>query len=1592
MFPLENEEAYLLTRLFGVFGWAAVMLAVMGCAGPGAPFEGEGEEQLGEGVSAHQGVSVGGTEVFADIVAIDQMYLYDRFGTFNPAGMVYALMRDVVAADPTMPIGPGNAMLRPGKRPRPLVLRVNVGDTLYISFTNWLRPGEPLPARSPTTRRASIHVDGLQILDIGSLGGNVGQNASSLAAPGETVTYELYADREGAFLMHSAGTMPGGEGLGPGLRQINQGLFGAINVEPPGAIAYRSQVTGAELAAASLQPPNPDGTPRIDYDALDANGDPILRMTSDAGEIVHGDLNAIITGFDATEAGPPSSVAVGHYREFTVMFHDELGAVQAFPELRVNPNFHGVIDGFGVNYGAAGLGAEVLANRKRLGPTKDCVECKFEEFFLSSWANGDPALNVERDEAGNAVQALYPDDPSNVHHGYLGDPVRFRNLHAGPRETHVFHLHAHQWLQAPNNDDGSYLDSQSIGPGAAFTYDINYGGGGNRNLTAGDAIFHCHLYPHFVQGMWGLWRNHDVFEAGTADRSLPDGEIAAGTPTPAVVPIPGVAMAPIPTYAPTSIPLPGGGAAMRPPMPGYPFYIAALAGHRPPQPPRDMEHDGGLPRHLITSVPPGGAEFGNRGIFDVQIHEANIKLLPANGTGAESAASEFHAGQFPGGVPATTLYGFAARGYPAFTSDGAPALFLVNGQPPAPGAPYADPCPPGAPVRTYRAAYVQLDGTVNGAGWHDPQMRTMVLEADVQATLDGTRPPEPLFIRARSGECVVFHGTNTLPGALEADDFQIFTPTEVIGQHIHLVKFDVTSSDGGANGFNYEDGTLAATEVVSRINAANALGGAFAADGALGESGPRVTLAAKTHPRLSSAPLGAQTTTQRWFADPVVNALGQDRTLGTAFTHDHFAPSSHQHHGLYAGLVIEPAGSTWRDPETGQLFGARSDGGPTSYRADILFPSGDQRRPFREYNLSFADYAIVYDECGNPVNPPTAMAAPLPLAVTHRPGASPEVISWRDPGTQVINYRNEPIPLRIAQRSCATGAVAQKPGAAGEMHNVFSSSVHGDPFTPLLRAYEGDRTLVRLIQGAQGEQHVFSMHGKKWLKEVSDPDSGFSNGQTIGVSEHMEFASAEDGVSVKNSSGGLDYLYESAATEDLWDGMWGLMRVHGAPVPDLRPLPGSSAPTVPADQAKVCPPLGNVRKYVVHAITAKGNLPGDRLTYNQEFGLFDPDAILLVDQQDLAAVRAGLRAPEPLILRAAAGECVEVTLVNELPPEPPKTPHWNYNFPIVDGFNTNQVRSSNRVSLHPQLVAYDVATSDGTNVGQNDDQTVGPGETRTYTWYAGEVSVTPLGGVERRPVELGAINLKDMADVVNHGMHGAIGALIVEPQGAVWHLKSGTRSHCWVQYKDKDGVDRWFRELVLLYQDEVALHTEDLRFRCVDPSLNCGTAVRNIAGTDDADGSGQKAFNYRTEPIWARLGLPPETRLGTLNNLDLGDVFSSAVHGDPATPLFTVGVYDTLRVRVLHPSGHRRQHAFSLWGAEWAHNPWAEGSGSRFMGPNTKSFAIGTQSGIGPMTAWNINPFFRAGGKFSVTGDRLYVEQPSFGLAGGLWGLVRVTP
>ncbi len=1284
--------------------------------------------------------------VVADVVAIDHPMVFNRLGAQNVNWMMYALRHDIIDLKTQYPLNytalgeelfksalsrndSRDIALRPDLRPRPLVLRVAAGAHLRVRFSNLLElqavpphasrgnpytsDPDPLPgvdhplehaAKDPAgtpgdqrifqiddqveSRAVGFHPQGLQLVDSSADdSSDVGRNASSLVAPGQTVEYCFHAPDEGGFLVTNDGAVFGGEGSAG---DTGVGLFGSVAVQPQRARFFRGQVTEEEMRLAT-RGATADGQPVIDYDAVYPDdcpngiwcsegkaGMPILDMLM-KGRIVHGDINAIVVGPNGDGSFPAKTYpleSVGKrnptlpnrlepFREFVSIFHDENAATQAYPYFFGHPELghtlHGVRDAFMINYGSGGIGAEIIANRLQTGPMNDCIDCAYEEFFLSAFAVGDPAMLVDKpanlatglcqpeyialdasghlnatyaaerakhcaftadggapdwrnktDRAGNplwtATTAYYPHDPANVHHSYIGDFVKFRNLHAG-KEQHIYHLHNHQWLFDPNDDNANYIDAQGIGPGSGYTYEIAFGGSGNRNKTVGDAIFHCHYYPHFAQGMWYMWRNHDVMETGTplavsqtgsgfhetrwalrdgrpADkvRALPDGELAAGAPIPALVPLPGKGLAPMPEGVHVAAKPNGVGSVARldggfqggsTRNPGYPFFIAGVTEHanveasigtRPTTPPLDMldsagGFDGGLPRHALSGYTQGAEDHSELGRLTArkEILAARPVYYEQKGTPLEEVAMKFH----------------ATRHHPTSAFDMAgnvtPSVFVLNGADPVAGSPYNDPCidDEGTPLRRggngrffggagmgamisvtdalpgglqfggdnpriYKGANIQLDVVFNKLGYHYPQQRILSLWEDVAPTLDKKRAPEPLVLRMNTFDCAQYAHTNLVPKEFHADDYQITTPTDVIGQHIHLPKWDLTSGDGSANGWNYEDATFSPGAVRERIHAINAWNAARAGAGQPtvpnpydGSSAPLVpqphpyfgTLAG--HQRTDCVALwnavggdvhkfdhdygfpgacdwlGARTTLQRWFSDPIVNAGGVHRGLGITFTHDHLGPSTHQQIGLYATMLTEPPGSEWRHNETGVLLGTRADGGPTTWQAIItgkgkskLEVDGDGRDDaHREFFLQFGDFQHAYhkgvyvgvSKDGKPstidpaaaptaetfrkaINPsvrkpasssPTGLpdivehapdcpggkdAARLPGAVygsaARPPRPCPEAISADDVGMMVVNYRNEPVGARVYDpgRTGPDGKSGmQADGLAGDM-------------------------------------------------------------------------------------------------------------------------------------------------------------------------------------------------------------------------------------------------------------------------------------------------------------------------------------------------------------------------------------------------------------------------------------------------------------------------------------------------------------------------------------------------------------------------------
>jgi hypothetical protein len=1077
-----------------------------------------------------QGSATCTTTVTARVVALSTSITSNRLGAGLPDAMIYALAGDVeptsgTEADWTKWTA-GNVRLKSYKRPRPMVLRVDKGQCLQVQFRNLLSEAAPPvpPASNPsqsTTRTVGLHVQGLNWKSSRSDDGSwVGTNPQSTVTPGNGTTYTLYASELGEFLLYSIAdaysfvggppsstSPPGPPGADGG--QLQSGLFGAVIVEPADARFFRSQVNHEDLCLASKDStwqngkcsrPDPGKLPEIDYAARYPTGHPraglpILAML-DGQELVHSDLTAVITGptggrFPDSDATLPEfhEIAVSPdrlepYREFTIIYHEMLNTTQAFSGVYYGTQLTNALestsDTFAINYGMGGIGSEILANRLGVGPAAGCTDCKYEEFFLSSWTNGDPAMIVDHPaDTGcgvptgtnpadythyvcpqgsaqtKATLAYFPDDPSNVYHAYLRDHTKFRILHGGSDLHHLHHLHAHQWLHSPNSSSSHYLDSQAIGPGTGFTLETVYDGAGNKNLTVGDSIFHCHFYPHFAAGMWGLWRVHDTFEDGTEltsypngspqpnSRALPDGEIVTGTATVALVPLPTRPMAPEPApvrlvdnglkvevctdrnFSDCISTTAATGDAGKFKNPGYPYFIAGIAGTRASHPPLDFalacsisgetcEHwhdtcgagggicqaiDGGLPRHIVARNGTAHAAALNPLDFSKEVTKADGVELPEDGTTIEKVAMAFH----------------GTKEHTTTTPEGTAAEFRTNGKPAVSGAPYADPCidiegnvPAGMEKLSYWAVDFQTDATFNKEGWHYPQQRMTSLWGDVfdYMGLRGTtlrKPPEPFFFRANSNDCVHYVLANLVPKTFELDDFEVRTPTDILGQHIHLVKFDVTASDGAANGWNYEDGTLAPDEVVERINAFNK--GSFQRTSGSGPLTPTMIkffgadpdcahgdqAAERCRCELTASNdvkggrwCGAQATVQRWYVDPTLNDEGVDGTLRTVFTHDHFGPSTHQQMGLYAALVAEPTGSTWHNNESGTRMGDRKstqngvtiqDGGPTSWEAVIKGDKTDQS--FREFLFAFQDSALIYRPVGvKPVAPHAAGCPP----------------------------------------------------------------------------------------------------------------------------------------------------------------------------------------------------------------------------------------------------------------------------------------------------------------------------------------------------------------------------------------------------------------------------------------------------------------------------------------------------------------------------------------------------------------------------------------------------------------------------------------
>ena len=302
-------------------------------------------------------------------------------------------------------------------------------------------------------------------------------------------------------------------------------------------------------------------------------------------------------------------------------------------------------------------------------------------------------------------------------------------------------------------------------------------------------------------------------------------------------------------------------------------------------------------------------------------------------------------------------------------------------------------------------------------------------------------------------------------------------------------------------------------------------------------------------------------------------------------------------------------------------------------------------------------------------------------------------------------------------------------------------------------------------------------------------------------------------------------------------------------------------------------------------------------------------------ETDRVPVVAGRKPPQPLVLHVGVGDCVKVALHNDTRGGP--------------------------VSFHVDQLAFDPRTSGGVAAGYDPPQSVAPGRTRSYTYYASpEVGQTTA-------------LVRDWGDVLHNPGLGLYGAVVVGPRGASYRDPATGR--------DLAGRSSWRADVVPAsgpsYRD-FSLFFQDQDEGIGNHHMPYTTSVEGVVG-----------LNYQTAPFATRLTKVP----------DPGRVYSLSAHGDPPTPRPAAYVGDRVRLHVLAPWSEQAQ-VFSLEGHEWPVEPGVRGT------------TLVSSVQVGGLEAITIEPAGGAGGRARLAGDYLYGDHRMPYLEAGLWGVFRVRP
>lgn len=105
-------------------------------------------------------------------------------------------------------------------------------------------------------------------------------------------------------------------------------------------------------------------------------------------------------------------------------------------------------------------------------------------------AGGDPADAMK--VGGGLPELLTPTWEAKV-----GERAKFRVLNFS-NQFHNFHIHGHRW----KDPDGRWIDVITVGP--AEFYELTLEAGVPNG--PGDWMYHCHVFSHVDEGMWGIFR------------------------------------------------------------------------------------------------------------------------------------------------------------------------------------------------------------------------------------------------------------------------------------------------------------------------------------------------------------------------------------------------------------------------------------------------------------------------------------------------------------------------------------------------------------------------------------------------------------------------------------------------------------------------------------------------------------------------------------------------------------------------------------------------------------------------------------------------------------------------------------------------------------------------------------------------------------------------------------------------------------------------------------------------------------------------------------------------------------------------------